>query len=78
MSALRELDLRAVRAVAETASASDTILRAAVGAAFWRWFHNNKARRLKVRVWLFRPSVRVEALRELFVLLFGADPTGAL
>lgn len=74
MSALAEMDLRAVRAVAEVASVHDDTLRRAVAAMFWAWFRLNAERRLKVRVWIFRPSVKVAALAELFTWLFGPDP----
>lgn len=49
-------------------------VRAALAAAAWRWFAGHAGDRVKVSLWIFRPSARVRALRPLFEWLFGPDP----
>lgn len=64
---------------AENASAFEaSILTAAatplVARAFWLWvWPSIKDERLKVSVWVFRPSVRVSALKPYFERIFGPE-----
>lgn len=80
-SVLDELDLSeagALRRVA--ASQSDDVIQAIAKAvmarAAWKWFGENADRRIKIKVWIFRPSVKVGELRDLLEWLFGPPPVG--
>lgn len=78
-SVLDDLDLHSVHlqaAAAVTASTRDTLLRAALAVAVWHWFRANQDKRVKVKVWIFRPSVRVAELRSVIEWIVGPDPAG--
>ena len=50
------------------------LLRALVAKEFWKWFVTHSNDRIKVKVWIFRPSVKVRELEPLFLMLFGPNP----
>lgn len=62
----------------EEALAEDQIdpglVAAIIAPAFWLWYERHKKDRVKAKLWIFRPSVKIEALRPFFVALFG-EPT---
>lgn len=81
VSVLAELDafqgaeIREIAASTHSNDAIQALAKALLARSLWKWFLANADRRVKVKVWIFRPSVRIGELRELMELIFGAPPS---
>lgn len=58
-----------------TALATDSAIRAAIAAEFWRWYAAHEETEItRINWWVIHKTVRVKDVRPVFVLLFG-EPT---
>lgn len=88
MSALDEVNFARIAAVAMApntalAESMPTIppevvaaIKAEAASLMWEWYHDHSDRIVAhVHMWFFARDVKVQDLHDVFVLLFGADPS---
>lgn len=80
-SVLSEVDAFSGAELRDLASSSrrddviQELAKAMLARSLWKWFLANSDRRVKIKIWILRPSVRIGELREFMVWLFGAPPS---
>lgn len=80
-SVLSELDafdgaeLREIAASSRNDDVIQQIAKAILARSIWQWFLANSDRRVKIKLWILRPSVRIGELREVVELFFGPPPS---
>jgi hypothetical protein len=69
MAAVNDVDVSGLAATSD-----ESVIRTAISAQFWQWYHKHKdVVVLTVGWWIIRREVCVSDMHALFILLFGEE-----